>query len=106
MADPITLDPKEMQYYLQYLYQLPLVLREKGTFSISCPYCGESHTPGDVTGHVQAQCTTPSPGIAIENRFFHPNYGYSIMEFEKKDGLCLLTPLPYLSLVDLGTSIS
>ena len=102
MAPQITPDPSEMQNYLQHLYQLPLALREKGVFTITCPYCSETHTHGDVTGHVQTQCTLPSPGITIEDRFFHPNYGYSILEFEKKDDSYLLTQLPYLACVPIS----
>lgn len=92
--------PQQMEGYLQHLYQLPVVLRKKGEKTVTCPYCLEAHTHEEV-GHVNAQCTTQPTGIVIGERSFHANYGYTVLEYEEKDGSHWLNPLPHLPCVEL-----
>jgi hypothetical protein len=102
MASNMPMTPQQMETYLQNLYQLPVTLRKKGDTTITCPYCREQHNHEEV-GYVNAQCTVQTPGIVIGERAFYANYGYTILEYEIKDGSHWLSPLPYLPYVPLQT---
>lgn len=78
---------------------MPLALRKKDDNIVLCPYCFNIHTHKE-TGHVNAQCDTPII-VVIGGRSFHSNYGFTILEYEQKDGSYWLNPNPQMPCVDL-----
>ena len=78
-----------MQEYLQDFYKIPIVIREKGSTSIKCPYCSRLHaySPEEL-GHMMAQCEDCDTIVLhIGDRSFIKPYGFSIVDYEEKDGL-------------------
>lgn len=99
IADGIPMDLDQMREYLQEYHGVPVVLREHGTTSIKCPYCLKIHDHAPQPGHHVALCDNNDRfngvGIVVGERYFVPNYGYTIYEYKKGDGVNEL-------LVDMG----
>ena len=87
---------EQMREYLQDYYEIPIALRQQGTTNIECPYCGKKHDHGQQPGHHVAGCAGSEygTGITVKERFFVPNYGYTIFEYEEGDGVNELTIPP------------
>jgi hypothetical protein len=51
VADGVPMNLEQMREYLQDLYGFPCVMRELGTTTIKCPYCGKIHDHGPQPGH-------------------------------------------------------
>lgn len=105
----VPMDPEQMQYYLQYIYQRPISLRKMGETKYTCPYCSEVHDlKAEAVGHVPTvHCTKVTPGIVIGSRSFHSNYGVTVIEYETKaDKSHWLRPLPNLPCFDLNLEIT
>ena len=83
IADGVPMNLEQMRKYLQEHHGIPMALRKQGTATIMCPHCGEKHEHGSEAGHYGAGCTSECGGIVLGERFFVPNYGYTI--FECKD---------------------
>ena len=74
---------------------IPVVLRKQGETYVKCPYCLKKHNHAMNPGHHKAGCSDGdrfSVGITIGDRYFVPNYGYTIVEYEEKDGVNTLIP--------------
>lgn len=102
MAYPITppyLNPVEMQNFLQEVYGLPVVLKNKKWEAIYCPYCCNAHSVTG-SGYVEAHCIDTPRTIVITGRSFHPNYGLHVFEFEQgEDGSYHLSPPAHLPML-------
>lgn len=64
------------------------MLRKQGTTVIKCPYCGGLHDH-DEPGHHVALCEDGlrDQGMFVGDRFFVPNYGYTICKYKEGDGV-------------------
>ena len=80
----------QMRDYLQETYGIPIVLRKVGTSEVTCCYCKGVHKH-DHAGYNTAGCDDETrfngSGITVGDRFFVPNWGYHIIEFEDKEGV-------------------
>jgi hypothetical protein len=85
IANSIPMDLERMRGYLQQLYGVPVVLREQGTTSVKCAYCGKLHQHVGPPGHYIAGCDDKhrNVGIVIGQRSFHTNYGYDIYDYRE-----------------------
>jgi hypothetical protein len=95
VANGVPMDLKQMRRYLQGRDGVPVVLRERGTVHITCPYCGKLHDHGRHAGFQVAGCDDNvryGIGIFVGERYFVPNFGYQIYEYrEGDDGIYELT---------------
>ena len=87
VANGVPMDLKQMRRYLQGHDGVPVVLRERGTVHITCPYCGELHEH-ESSGHQVAGCDDNvlyGIGIFVGERYFVPNWGYHVYEYKVGD---------------------
>ena len=88
----ITLE--DMRLHLQNDRGIPIVLREQGTTNVKCPYCLKLHSHALNPGHHEAVCSDEDRyngiGIVIGERYFVPNYGYTIVEYKEEGGVNML----------------
>ena len=97
ISDGLPMSLRQMREYLQEHYGSPVVLREQGTTSVKRPYCFQHHDHGPQPGHQPAGCDDESRfsgiGIVVGERYFVPNYGYTIMEYLEENGVNKLISL-------------
>jgi hypothetical protein len=65
---------------------VPIALRLQGTTMVKCPYCDSLHDHGPQLGHHVALCKDRGRGVFVRDRYFVPNYGYTIFEYKESDG--------------------
>ena len=93
IADGIPMSLEQMRLYLQELYGISIVLRKQGTTIVKCPCCSKMHDHGPQPEHHVAlceeadRCKVNGIGIVIVERYFVPNYGYTIYEYRERDGV-------------------
>ena len=84
VCDGLPMTPEQMRDYLQQHHGIPVTLRQKGELSVKCPYCSKLHYHMPGPGHHIADCEERDRGIGISigDRYFVPNYGYLLLEYE------------------------
>jgi hypothetical protein len=86
---------EDVRLHLQAFYGIPVVLRQEGTTSVKCPYCGQLHEhpvgPGFFTSGCDDETRFSGIGIVIGDRFFKSAYGYKIIEYMEVDGVNTLS---------------
>jgi hypothetical protein len=87
IADGILMSLEQMRLYLQELYGISIVVRKQGTTIVKCPCCSKMHDHGPQPEHHVALCEVNGIGIVIGERYFVPNYGYTIYEYRERDGV-------------------
>ena len=91
IANGVPMDLEQMRGYLQENHGILIVLRQQGTTRVKCPYCGKMHDHGPQPGHHVAGCDdndrNNGVGIVVGERFFVPNYGYTIYEYKEGNGV-------------------
>ena len=80
---PMSLEQK--QVYLREQYGVPIALRLQGMTMVKCPYCDSLHDHGPQPGHHVALCKDRGRGVFVRDRYFVPNYGYTIFEYKEGD---------------------
>ena len=83
----VPMSSEQMQAYLQEQYGVPIALRLQGTTMVKCPYCDSLHDHETQPGHYVALCEDRGQRVFIGDRFFVPNYGYTIFEYKEGDGV-------------------
>ena len=81
----IPMSLEQMQAYLREQYGVPIALRLQGTTTVKCPYCDDQHEHESQPGHYVALCEDRGRGIAVRDKYFVPNYGYTIFEYKEGD---------------------
>lgn len=94
------MDPLLMQEYLQNLYGLPVVLKNKKWDAVLCPYCEHAHAVHS-TGYTEAMCVERPKAISVGGRVFHPNYGLHVFEFELENGVYYVDRHPNLPALEM-----
>ncbi|CAB9531692.1 expressed unknown protein [Seminavis robusta] len=91
IANRVPMSSGQVQVYLQEHYGVPIVLREQGETNIKCPYCLKLYEHGLQTGHHVAGCDDCDRfngiGIVVGERYFVPNYGYTIFLYKERAGV-------------------
>jgi hypothetical protein len=86
IANSIPMNLEQMRVYLQELHGVPVVLREQGTTSVKCTYCGKLHEHGGPPGHYVALCDDMdrfNVGVVVGQRSYIPNYGYTLYDYRE-----------------------
>jgi hypothetical protein len=81
----VPMSSEQMQAYLQEQYGVPIALRLQGTTTVKCPYCDSLHDHGPQPGYHVALCDDRGQGVFVRDRYFVPNYGYTIFEYKESD---------------------
>jgi hypothetical protein len=90
IADGIPMSLEQMRIYLQGYHGIPIVLRQQGTTAVKCVYCGKLHEHMGPPGHYVAGCDEKdrlNGGVAIGQRYFTNNYGYTVYDYKEAWGI-------------------
>ena len=92
----LSMTVENMRLHLQEERGIPVVLRKQGETHVKCPYCLKMHSHAMNPGHHEAGCSDDDRyngiGIVAGERYFVPNYGYTIVEYKEENGVNTLIP--------------
>ncbi len=81
----VTMTRQQVSEILTEYMKKPIALRKQGSSHYKCPYCKNIHKSEPRPYHTSVPCVDESRfngiGIIVEDRFFLPGYGVTIIEY-------------------------
>jgi hypothetical protein len=91
LSSGVPMTEEQLRVYLQNLYNIPVAIRQEGTYEYKCPYCECKHTTDRTSGHHAVECAEDdryqAMGLSIGDRSFVPAYGVTLFSFLKDEGV-------------------